>query len=118
MSLPTALSLIGWALYGVGIGIWIRDPDAPRGFFPTGRGGVFAISGNIVWLVQDVITHDRFSLIWGTVWTILAIWWWRRNGGGKGLKKAAKELGEKSRAKVQELVDNLTPSPIPSPVGA
>lgn len=43
------------------------------------------------------------------------LWWINRRKGR--MKRAARELGEKSRARVQALVEQMTPSPIPSPVG-
>jgi predicted negative regulator of RcsB-dependent stress response len=43
--------------------------------------------------------------------------WWKHRRNGR-MKKAAKALGAKSKARVEALVRQMTRSPIPSPVGA
>lgn len=42
---------------------------------------------------------------------------WQFRGGGRGGRgrKALRELGEKTRARVQAMVERMRPSPIPSP---
>lgn len=60
----------------------------------------FAVRGDVLWATA-------FGLV--TVW---ALWMWWRRGGGDKTKKAARELGAKSRARVQALVDAITPAPL------
>lgn len=73
-----------------------------------------------LWLlfIANAMTGDAF---WATVDGLLAvvytIAWWRNRRKGRG-RKALKELGAKSRARVRSLVRRMTPSPIPSPAGA
>lgn len=51
---------------------------------------------------------------------LLAAWftwkWWKNRRSGRG-KRALKDLGAKSRARIERLVRQMTPSPIPTPVG-
>ena len=58
--------------------------------------------------------------LWAAVGAIAAIWcaidWWHNRRNGKW-KRAARALGAKSKARVEALIENMTPSPIPSPVG-
>lgn len=42
--------------------------------------------------------------------------WWNGRRGGRG-RKALRELGAKSRARIEALVERMKPSPIPSPAG-
>lgn len=46
------------------------------------------------------------------------VWLWWRSGGGRGLRRTARQLGAKSAARVQALVRQMTPSPVPLPGGA
>lgn len=46
----------------------------------------------------------------------LAFWWWT-GGGGRG-RKVARRLGDKGKALVRALVDQLSPAPQPSGAGA
>jgi hypothetical protein len=111
---------IGGALvYGIDL---TRGKTQPTGrwfamFLTTGRGALVQISGESCWAIHHLMDHDFFGAALNGVWIAGLVWNYFKHGGGKGLKKAALELGEKSRARIQTLVDNLDPSPIPSPVG-
>lgn len=50
---------------------------------------------------------------WVGVVLALAFWWWT-GGGGDRTRKAARELGEKSKARIQKLVEQVTPQPVGS----
>lgn len=67
--------------------------------------------------VADVMDHAVIGQAIQCVVGVLNAWLWWRNGGGGRFKRAARELGEKSKARVQALVEQMTPSPIPSPAG-
>lgn len=58
--------------------------------------------------------NTGFAVVNGVMAILHGYLWWKnwRNGGGK---KAALELGAKSWARVQNLIDNMKPSPLPSP---
>lgn len=67
--------------------------------------------------VMEFVTGDVWSYVPGAVATVyFAVQWWRNRRNGRW-KKAAKQLGAKTRARVASLVENMTRSPIPSPVG-
>lgn len=78
--------------------------------------GLLAIANWIMFAAQ-VLNGDR---VWAAIHGLLAVYmtwsWWRNRPKGRG-RKALRELGAKSRARVQALVDRVTPSPIPSPAG-
>lgn len=76
------------------------------------------VGSNALYSIANMINGDiGLAIFNGSLAAIIAILWWRR-GGGKRTKKAARHLGEKSKARVQALVEQMTPSPVPSPVGA
>jgi hypothetical protein len=127
MSFGAMLEVIGFVLYlggAVLFGIDLirgKTPSQRHGwliFFSTGRAALVQVAGEACWLVHKIMEHNIFGAVLNGVWIAGLLYSYFKHGGGKGLKKAALELGEKSKARIQELVDNLTPSPIPSPVGA
>ncbi len=69
------------------------------------------IVGWSLMLISSVLTGD---LIYASICGLAiayCVWQWWRNGGGKDLKKAARELGDESRQRVQALVNALQPQP-------
>lgn len=79
-------------------------------------GGLALLDGGC--FILSVIHGDKVSaVITGVFAVIAAYYWWKNRRKGKW-KRAAKELGAKSRARVEALARQMTPSPIPSPVGA
>jgi hypothetical protein len=106
-------SVLGWAGVGVAlVGNFCmltgRDKAVEFGFYAVGS-----------WLVYFANIID-FSLGWAVVFGAIAVLctyaWWKNRRKGRG-KKALKQIGAKSRARVQALVRQMTPSPIPSPAG-
>lgn len=90
-------------------------------FWFTGRstrGDGIAVISNLFCAMSNFMDG---RLGWGafnaTTAALLAWAWWNK-GGGKRTKKAARELGAKSRARVEDLVRQMTPSPIPNLGGA
>jgi hypothetical protein len=80
-----------------------------RGHHTTGVG--LAAAG---WWVAFVVDVTEGWGLWSTVDGVIAAyctWRWWRNGGGKDLKKAARELGDESRQRIQALVGALQPAP-------
>lgn len=127
MSFGTMLELTGYILYFGGwflfiFDIWKGTTPLPHGFpgifFSTGRAALIQAFGEGCWTLHNLLDHDLGGALFNALWCAGFLYGYFKNGGGKGLKKAAKELGEKSRMRVQALVDNLQPSPIPVPVGA
>jgi hypothetical protein len=77
--------------------------------------GVFAVASWTA-VIDDVLSHDPIRM---AIEGALALWWtwlWWNNRNGQD-RRAARELGEKSRARIRALVTSLTPSPAPSPAG-
>jgi membrane associated rhomboid family serine protease len=79
--------------------------------------GFWAVS-SLAGFIADVLTGDTgWAIVQGVSAAIWTWMWWRGHRKGR-MKKAAKALGEKSRARVQALADRLERSPIPVPGGA
>src|SRR6266498_5768978 len=89
------------------------------GVFDKGRTwgttSLIMVGVSVYFLIWD---HDLGS---AGIWAFWAVWsaymWWKNRRKG-GWKKAARRIGAKSKAWVEALVRQITPSPIPSPVGA
>jgi hypothetical protein len=78
--------------------------------------GLSAVGCWVGWLACVVERLEGAGVIWGLLAAYFTWQWWKRRKG-RG-KKALKELGAKSRARVEALVRQMTRSPIPSPAGA
>lgn len=65
-------------------------------------------------------TLDSKSIAWRVLDAAIVIWWgytaWKNRNNRKKRKNLLQRLGEKSKQKIQEMVDKLVESPIPSPV--
>lgn len=61
------------------------------------------------------------SLMWAVIYGLFAAYftwlWWRGRRNGRR-RKALKDLGAKSRARIEAMVRQMSPSPIPAPGGA
>lgn len=62
-------------------------------------------------------TSPPWTAITGLIAAIYTWLWWKNRRKGRG-RRALRELGDKSRRRVAALVEQMTPSPIPSPAGA
>ena len=70
-----------------------------------------------LWFLSAVADGDIGQAVLDGLFASLWTWlWWKNRPRGRG-RKALRELGDKSRQRVQELVDQMTPSPVPSPAG-
>ncbi len=70
--------------------------------------------------ISAVGSFIAFEVDWWTpvniaIGTFFMWLWWKNRRKGQG-KRAMKTLGAKSRAKIEVMARQLTPSPIPSPV--
>lgn len=79
--------------------------------------GLYAIGNWLSFLAKVMDTSPGWAAFFGLLATWFTWLWWKNRRKGRG-RKALRELGAKSRARVQALVDQMTPSPIPSPAGA
>lgn len=117
MSLADALGWVGVPFVAAGAYFLVA------GLFTGSRekqhlANAFYAIGNWVQFLAFVLAQDPFgSALTGLAAAYFTWLWWRNRRSGRG-RKAFAELGAKSRARVQSLVDQMTPSPIPSPVGA
>jgi hypothetical protein len=110
--------IAGFCLTVAGNALWIaveivrRFRDVDEAVYS----GVYAIAA-ICYFVGATLAD--FSLWWRVFFGSLAvagIWlWWINRRKGRG-KKALRQLGAKSKARVDALVRQMTPSPTPSPV--
>lgn len=78
---------------------------------------VFAVANGLCWVGNAVDGNILGEILSGAPAVVFAWLWWRNRPRGKG-RKALRELGAKSKARVEALVERLTRSPIPSPAGA
>lgn len=102
------LSAAGWAVL---IARW-SEPGMPHETY-----GFWALSAT-AFCVYDVVTSSTgWAVFQGSLAAYWAWKWWQGRRKGR-MKRAAKELGAKSRARVEALVERLSPSPIPVPGGA
>lgn len=104
-SLPFSLVGLYWCFLG-------RSEEA------THRShGAFAVA-NWLLFIGDVMREEALWAALAGPCAVLFTWlWWKNRRKGNG-RKALKQLGEKSRARVAALVERMTPSPIPSHGGA
>jgi hypothetical protein len=112
----SALSAIGWTATFVCFAalVMVIFGDSER----THQGNALFALANWTQFVVETIRGDTF---WAVLDGLLAAWftwlWWKNRRKGRG-RKALKELGDKSRRRVQVLVEQMTPSPVPTPAGS
>lgn len=101
---PTVLTLAAVAL-----GVTGRIP-------PTTMYGLCALGCWGSYIADQFTETGLYTPISGAL-AMLYTWLWWRDGGGRGGKRAARELGAKSWALIRGLVERVSPSPAPSPAG-
>lgn len=78
-----------------------------------GRG--FMAAASFFLFIADVLTANYLGIsingLLGAYWGYT--WWKNRNKGG--WENALRHYGEKTKDKIKEMVDNITPSPVPLP---
>ena len=115
MTFTLVMNLTSVGLAAAGWVILIRRWSQPG--MPHETYGFWALSAT-GFCVYDVITGNTgWAVFQGCLAAYWAWMWWRGRRKGR-MKKAAKELGAKSRARIDALVERLSPSPIPTPGGA
>lgn len=92
--------------------LWLLDVVDDRVFW-----GSYAIIYSAAFVVAAA-EGDWAGCAVDAFWFVVAAYLWWRNRRKGGWKRAARELGAKSQARVEALLENMSPSPIPSPVGA
>lgn len=101
------------ALDGIGTGLYIVS--VPAKLRP---GLVLAFIAALACFAGAVLAGSMYGEVLHGSLAVMFAWLWWRNGGGRRMKKAARELGAKSKARVAALVGNLKPSPVPTPGSA
>lgn len=116
MTLAEAIGWVGTAFIVPGaalifIGLIKGSPDKMQlahGLYAIGCGLSF---------VASVLEADALGTAINGLFTAWFTWlWWKNRRNGRR-KRAMKDLGAKSRARIEAMVRQMTPSPIPSPVG-
>lgn len=79
--------------------------------------GLFAIGYWLGFLGSVMEANPLGAVLYGLLAAFFTWLWWKGRRKGRG-RRALRELGDKSRRRIRALVDQITPSPIPSPVGA
>jgi hypothetical protein len=79
--------------------------------------GFWALSATAFFIVNVATGSIGWAVFQGSLAAYWAWQWWRGRRKGR-MKKAAKALGAKSKARIDALVDRLSPSPIPALGGA
>jgi len=99
----TACNLIGVALIVLGVYLTRTRGHA--------HDNLFGALGSFLTGVSPALDHDWFGIGLAGIGTACWLYLWWHNGGGKDLKKAARELGDESRQRIQALVNALQPVP-------
>ncbi|GAA4626721.1 hypothetical protein GCM10023196_036110 [Actinoallomurus vinaceus] len=79
--------------------------------------GLYAIGNWLSFIYQAVGGDLGWAVFDGSLAAFYTWLWWRGRRNGRG-KRVAKELGAKSRARIEVMARRMTPSPIPTPAGA
>lgn len=89
-----------------------------RDFSPDPVTWAYYAIGNWTLCASAVIDHSPLAASLDAVLAAFYTyrWWKDRDQDGKR-RKALREIGAKSRARIAALVENMTPSPVPSPSG-
>lgn len=107
-ALSTTANIAGMLLFILN---W-RKPHTPNVVY-----GMWALA-NLTACVANTLTGSTVWAVIEGVMTVVWAWlWWRGRGKGR-MKKAARALGEKSKARVRRLAARLDRSPVPVPGGA
>lgn len=117
MNLADAILWAGVAVNAPALGLLMAgvlraDPDMEHIAY-----GLYVVGCALSFIGNVLDGSHGWAAFWGVLAAYFAWRWWKNRRKGRG-KKALKELGDKSRRRVQALVDQMTPSPIPSPSGA
>jgi hypothetical protein len=107
---------ISVALYAVAIvtmaGSWFAGK---RGLIQNPAELALATVANLAVFVGELVDGAVVgAVINGSCAAVCAYLWWKGRRKG-GWRRAARELGAKSKARVEALVEQMTRSPIPSP---
>lgn len=78
--------------------------------------GLYAVGLWIGFIANVIDTSPVWAAVYGLGAAYYTWRWWKNRRNGR-MRKALRELGAKSRAKVQVLVDRITRSPAPAPSG-
>lgn len=77
---------------------------------------LYAVSSWMQFVAFTIQGHHFGATVLGLLGAYWTWQWWKNRRNGRG-RKALKDLGAKSRARIEALVEQMTPSPIPSPAG-
>ncbi len=94
---------IGLALLGVFLAMFTDQ-------YESHTWGIFIISNALSFIHAVMDNAPSGAMVSGLCAVYCGYKWWHSGPGGK-IKKAAKELGDKSRQKIQAMVDSLAPTP-------
>lgn len=115
MTLADALFWTALPPHAVGVALFVRAITRAEAEALYRAAGLIALTSWVVF-VADVLDGDRLGSVLSALIAVYFTWlWWKGSNGRR--RSALRELGDKSRRRVQALVDQTTPSPIPSPVG-
>lgn len=108
--IETAIGWTGTALVFAGLVVSLRHGEKSTTY------GLFALGWWVTFISRVLDPSPLWTSISGLLAVLYTYLWWRNRRGGRG-RKTLRELGAKSRARVEALARNMTPSPIPSPAG-
>lgn len=110
MPIYLSLHLVVLALMAQVLYLVIKYPDVKNILYGTAAIGF--------WVAVGVNAYQREYDAWTGYDLAMALWftvmWWRNRRKGNG-KKAAKQVGDKSRQLIRNMVRKMSRSPIPSP---
>lgn len=117
VSLPDALTDAGFVFMVSSVAIYLTAIARSSVELDQLSDLLYAIGAWLVFVACLMVGAIYPAAVFGVLAVLATRRWWNGRRKGRG-RKALKELGDKSRRRVQALVDRMTPSPIPSPAGA
>lgn len=117
MNLADAIFWTGASLVFAALGVVISSIFRPSPESDHLSDGLYAVGYGLCFLSSVMDADPISAVVFGLIAAFHARRWWKNRRNGRG-RRALRELGDKSRRRIQALVDQMTPSPIPSPAGA
>lgn len=103
--------MIAAIVMAVGAGLVFVGAAGNFGYLSFG-GSLFMAAGGFLMAVSCMLSSSYIGAGIHTATTVANLWsWWNDPNGGGRAKRAARQLGEASRTRVQALVDAIAPQP-------
>lgn len=116
MSLGTVLFTVAMSLVGLSVVLTFLGVLSGSGRWDP-LDEVSYLAGCWLWFLSMVVQGEAALSAWSGMWAAYFTWRWWNGPRNRRHRKALRELGAKARARIEAMVRQITPSPIPSPAG-